>query len=199
MTAVNVFVRLKTVEERIKASNRGRMRRLTTAEMMILLEGQSAVLDTFTATWPEKSGLSKSGWGVRVKTRGQLGYRVYNDVEYSSWVHHAGGGYLRQSATHPDYPVFRGLWTTLLIKVRDEVLPDISDRMIAAIDLAEATQPRPEERMPRTSAATQRDLVAERRDQRQALRPFIRAIRRIMPIAGARALSQRRNARGGTQ
>jgi len=180
MTAVNVFVRLKTVEERIKESNRGRMRRLTTAETMIMLEGQDAVLNTFTSTWPVLTGLSKAGWGVTIKTRGELGYRIFNDVEYSSWVHFAGVGYLHQSAAHPNYPVFRGLWTELLIRVRDEVLPSISDRMLVAIDLAEPALPQPVERMPRTSRATQRNLVAERRDQRRAIQPFIRAVRRAI-------------------
>jgi len=124
---VHLIIHLKTAEDRIRAGNDGRMRRLSGPEMLAMIEGQRLILDKFTNTWPVRTGRSKAGWQVQLKTRGQLGYVVFNDVEYTSWVFRADEG--------PD-----PLYPQLEDQANAEIVDNITDTMAVATDAYEVAK-----------------------------------------------------------
>jgi len=125
MSIVNLTIHLKTVEDKIRSLNKGRLRRLTPTEMLTLIEGQALILDELTNTWPVRTGLSKAGWQVQLKTRGELGYFVFNDVYYSSWVFRKDEG--------PD-----PLWPQLIRAAQAIIDDQISPKLLTEVEL---TQP----------------------------------------------------------
>ena len=135
MSTVSLFIHLKKAQERIRASNDGKPRELTGSELMVLLEGQEVILNAFTQTWPVDTGRSKSTWRVKLRTKGELGYSVYNDTDYTSYVFRSKEG--------PD-----PLWPKLLATVRDTIVPGISDQLIelADIRISEQKQAKKDER-----------------------------------------------------
>ena len=173
MSNVVLTIELNQAQQALREANEGKPRNLTESELMVIQEGRQLILNQFTQTWPVKTGLSKAGWRVKIRTRGALGYLVFNDVDYSSYVFRAGEG--------PD-----PLWPKLLNQVENEIIPYISDQLIQMAEL-DIERKRAEKRRDQALNAVTEEFEREGRAimmQAMTKRPLIKAVRRLRRAFG---------------
>jgi len=133
--SVDLDIELRSVTRHLRREH-GSLRSLSAGELVVLIAGGQSILVQLRNNWPVVTGRSRAGWDVAPVTRGFIGYKVRNNVDYSQYVHRRGEG--------PD-----PLWQEQMIIIRDVILPPIVERLNATISETERySQPAPEPQRP---------------------------------------------------
>ncbi len=89
--SVDLDIELRSVTRHLRREH-GSLRSLSAGELVVLIAGGQSILVQLRNNWSVVTGRSRAGWDVAPVTRGFIGYKVRNNVDYSQYVHRRGEG-----------------------------------------------------------------------------------------------------------